>query len=95
MCAGYVSDRRAETHFFSNVWEAGNFLSVFSTAAISRRGNANGCFDSHGQRLKHLFYFESPLSLEPVDFKLRRDIAASAKSTFTQTPRLFSKCLVI
>lgn len=42
----------------SNVWEASGerFLPVFSTQAIINCGNANGCFDSHGQGLKHLFY---------------------------------------
>lgn len=48
-----------------------------------------------GQGLKHLFYYVSLQSPEPVDFKLWGTIAASAKSTFTQTPLLFSKCWVI
>lgn len=55
---------------FSNVWEAVDFLSVFSTPAITRHGNANGCFDSHRPGLKHLFYYVSLQSLESVDFKL-------------------------
>lgn len=75
------------SHFVSMCGKpAESFLPVFLVSAISSRGNANGCFDSWGRRLKKLFYYVIhvwPMQPEPVGFKLWRDIAASAKCGHT------------
>lgn len=60
VCASSLHEWQAWLNPLCNhVWEGswGGFHPVFSTPAITSRGNANGCFDSHGQGLKHLFYY--------------------------------------